>query len=320
MSSHKSFCVVIPIFNERECLPELLNRLGLVFEKFSARGVTSSVLFVDDGSSDNSLEILKVAAENLSWVNYASLSRNFGHQIAVTAGLDISTADVVGVMDADLQDPPEALVDLFEEIARGSDVAHARRRQRMGETRFKLFTATLFYRGLASISEIDLPKDVGDFRVMTRRVVDAFKCMPERDRYIRGMIPWIGFEQSIVEYDRDERFAGETKYPLWKMLKLALTATTSFSTKPLLLVTRVGFLVTALGFIGAFFLVVQKVFLDTVVPGFTTITVLIALFSGVQILSMGVVGVYIGKIFDQVKARPTYFLSEVNVDRETKDS
>jgi len=243
-------------------------------------------------------------------VKIISLSRNFGHQIAITAGIDLASGDYVAVIDGDLQDPPELIADMYRKALTGFDVVYGKRLKRAGETIFKKVTAAAFYRFLNYMCEIDIPTDTGDFRLMSRKVVDAFKQMRERHRFVRGMVPWLGFKSAPLEYDRAERFAGETKYPLSKMLAFATNAILSFSSKPLTMAIRLGFLTIFVGLIGATYMLYLKLFTSIPVPGLTAVLLSIVLFSGVQILLIGIVGEYISRIFEESKGRPLYLVAE----------
>ena len=304
-----SLTVVIPIFNEEECIDALFARLLGLRERMRARAELDFV-FVDDGSTDASPAMLGALADAQSFVKLISFSRNFGHQIAVTAGIDHADGDWVAVIDADLQDPPEVIADMLEMALHGYDVVFGQRRSRKGETALKKASATVFYRVLSRLCDIDIPVDTGEFRVMSRRVVVAMRKMRERHRFIRGMIPWIGFKSAPFAYDRDERFAGRTKYPLRKMLGFAANAILSFSATPLAIATRLGLVAVALGLAGAGYMLYLKLFTNIPVPGVTSILVAIALFSGVQILLIGLVGQYVARIFEEAKGRPLYVIAE----------
>ena len=301
--------VVVPVFNEEESIQETINRLDSVRDRCIA-AVEFEFVFVDDGSKDRSLELMREACTVRPYVKIVSLSRNFGHQIAITAGLDHATGDYVAVIDADLQDPPELIFEMYELALTGYDVVYGKRRRRAGETWFKKITAAVFYRLMRSMCEIDIPTDTGDFRIMSRRAVDAFKNMRERHRFIRGMVPWLGFKSAPLEYDRAERFAGETKYPLKKMVLFATNAILSFSSKPLTLAVRLGLLTIFAGMLGASYMLYLKLFTNIVVPGLTAILLTMVIFGGIQILLIGLVGEYIARIFDEVKGRPLYLIDE----------
>jgi dolichol-phosphate mannosyltransferase len=269
---------------------------------------------VDDGSTDRSMAILADEAAKDGAVKVLALSRNFGHQIAITAGLDHASGDAVVTMDADLQDPPELISDLAARWREGCDVVYARRRARHGEGLLKRASASVFYRLLGRVASVDIPRDTGDFRLMSRRAVQALRAMRERHRFVRGMSAWIGFTQGSVPFDRAPRAAGETKYGLGKMLRLAADAVVAFSWVPLRLALYVG--VAACGLCGTVVFVssLMWAFTDRVLPGWMSLTVLIVFLGAVQLLTVGIMGEYVGRILDEVKARPLYFLrSTINL-------
>lgn len=301
--------VVVPVFNEQESLPETISRLASIRESHRSE-VDLDLIFVDDGSSDLSLMMLRTASGQHGFIKVLALSRNFGHQIAITAGIDHAEGDYVAVIDADLQDPPELIIDMYRRAREGFDVVYGKRRSRAGETLLKKTTAAAFYRLIRYLCEIDIPADTGDFRVMSRRAVDAFKTMRERHRFVRGMVPWMGFRQVSLEFDRAERFAGVTKYPMKKMIAFAVNAVLSFSSKPLTLAIRAGLITILVGLTGGAYMLYLKLFTDIVVPGLTAILLTIVTFSGIQILLIGLVGEYIARIFEEVKGRPLYLISE----------
>ncbi len=301
--------VVVPVFNEEESLPETVRRL-LTLGEMLLPDADLELLFVDDGSKDNSLAILKGMAASQPNIKVIAFSRNFGHQIAITAGIDLAAGDHVAVIDADLQDPPELIEAMYRLALTGYDVVYGKRRSRAGETVFKRVSAAAFYRLFSYMCEMDIPTDTGDFRLMSRRVVEAFKQLRERHRFVRGMIPWVGFRAAPLEYDRDERYAGETKYPLRKMLAFATNAILSFSKKPLTLAIRLGFMTILVGVALGLYMLYLKLFTSIPVPGITAVLLSIVVFSGVQILLIGVVGEYIARIFEEVKGRPLYLVAE----------
>lgn len=309
--------VVVPDFNEQESIAETIRRL-LGLQATHQSDVDFEFVFVDDGSKDSSLAQLRAAADANPSIKVISLSRNFGHQIAITAGIDHAQGDFVSVIDADLQDPPELIYDMYQIARQGADVVYGQRRTRSGETAFKKATAAAFYRVLRYMCDIDIPADTGDFRLMSRRATDALKTMRERHRFVRGMVPWLGYKAVPLEYDRAERFAGETKFPLRKMMAFASNAILSFSSKPLTLAIRLGFITLLAGLLGGGYLVYLKLFTDKTVPGLTAVLLSIVLFSGIQIMLIGVVGEYIARIFDEVKGRPLYLVGEIiNLPRHT---
>jgi glycosyltransferase involved in cell wall biosynthesis len=310
MSREKSLLsIVIPVFNEEESITETVNRLQQLRADL-AQEINVELIFVDDGCMDRTLAHLRSFAEHNSNVKVISLSRNFGHQIAITAGIDLALGDYVAVIDGDLQDPPELIAEMYRKALTGFDVVYGKRRTRAGETIFKKVTAAVFYRLLNYMCEINIPTDAGDFRLMSRKVVDALKQMRERHRFVRGMVPWLGYKSVPLEYDRAERFAGETKYPLSKMLSFATNAILSFSSKPLTLAIRLGFVTICFGIFGGIYMLYLKLFTNTPIPGLTAILLSIVVFSGVQILLVGLVGEYIARIFEEIKGRPLYLVSE----------
>jgi len=301
--------IVIPVYNEQECLNELLERL-LALRTAMAAEVDINLIFVNDGSKDNSLVMLGQFAAQYSFVKVLSFSRNFGHQISLTAGLDHSNADYVAIIDADLQDPPELIRDMYEKAKQGFDTIYGQRRLRKGDSGFKKITAGLFYRILSKLCDVDIPKDTGDFRLINKKVLSGLKTMHEKHRFIRGMVPWLGFKSTPLLYDRDERFAGETKYPVSKMLKFALDAIFSFSSKPLKVATSLGMVMICVGMALAFFMLYIKLFTDKAVLGVTVMIWSVITIGGIQILMLGVIGEYIARIFEESKNRPLYIIEQ----------
>jgi dolichol-phosphate mannosyltransferase len=297
--------VVVPIYNEVETIPELHRRLVNALE-----GDDFELVLVDDRSTDGSWDELRAVAAKDPRVRLLRLSRNFGHQVAITAGLDAARGAAIVLMDGDLQDPPEAIPQLLEQWRAGYDVVYAIRAHRAGETRFKLFTARLFYRFMRRMAQVEIPEDAGDFRLLSRRAADAMRAMPERARFIRGMTSWIGFRQTGVEYRRDARYAGETKYPLRKMVRFAFDAVTSFSTAPLRMVSGLGLLMVVFCLAYLVYALVVRFATHSAVAGWTTVVVLLLLIGGIQMLSLGIVGQYIARIFEEAKARPLYLVDE----------
>lgn len=312
MSARRTLSLVIPIFNEEETIPELHGRLQAFL---AVLGETWEVVFVDDGSKDRSLPLLRemtIAEPNYRVISF---SRNFGHQIAITAGIDRAEGDAVVVMDADLQDPPEVVKEMLERWREGFDVVYGVRSKRHGESLFKRVTAAIFYRLLRAMLGFEVPVDAGDFRLMSRQVVIVLRSMRERHRFVRGMVAWIGFKQTRVLYERPERFAGETKYPLSKMLRFAVDGITSFSIIPVRLATWLGALcgLAAIGI--GLWATLQKLSGGYVVPGWATIMTMIALCSSAQLIMTGVLGEYVGRIYEEVKRRPLYTVAEhLNLD------
>ena len=323
--------IVIPCYNEEQVLPESIKRIQHVASLLQGGSPSSAdeqnlsinsstwgggqenkveteLLFVNDGSTDKTFELLQSFQSLYPNIRIINFARNFGHQTAVTAGMDASNGDAVVLMDSDLQDPPEVVLKMVELWQKGYDVVYATRTSRPGETRFKKTTASLFYRILNLLSDTKIPLDTGDFRLMDRKVVDALSAMPERERFIRGMVSWVGFKQISLPYERAERFAGKSKYPLGKMLSFALTGILSFSVKPLKLASLLGLACSALSFFGLVYALFAKFVLDTAVSGWTSLILAIVFIGGVQLFCTGVLGEYVGRIYKHVKERPLYIV------------
>lgn len=308
--------VVVPMYYEEGVAEECYKRLSKVMAN---NNYNYELVFVNDGSKDKTLEILNRIAQMDKNVKIINFSRNFGHQIAVTAGVDAALGDAIVIIDADLQDPPELITDMIALWNQGYDVVYAKRKKRQGETWFKLKTAKYFYKFLNSMSDIEIPKDTGDFRLIDRKVADAFIAMPEKNRFIRGMISWVGFNQIAIEYIRDERFAGETKYPLKKMIKFAKDGIIAFSSKPLRMITTLGLFSVVLSFIVLVYSLLSKFIGNNVTRGWTSLMVAITFFCGVQMLSLGIVGEYISRIYDEIKGRPLYIVKDkINFNENEK--
>lgn len=301
-----TFSVVVPIWNEEEVIPELYRRVVSIMDTTNA---TWELICVDDGSRDRSLELLLELHAKDPRVKVLQFSRNFSHQIAITAGADFAEGDAVIVMDADLQDPPEVVTRMIEKWREGYEVVYAVRTAREGETFFKLITATLFYRLLQRITDIHIPLDAGDFRLMDRRVVLAMRHLREQHRFMRGLSSWVGFRQIGIEYERAERFAGETKYPLRKMLRLATSAITGFSHVPLQLATYFGFTLATISLIGIVLTIILRLSGNNFFLGQATTLVSVLFLGGVQLIFLGIIGEYLGRIYDEVKQRPLYIVS-----------
>ena len=302
--------VIVPCYNEEPVIRETHRRLSGVLS--GIEGADYEILYVDDGCRDRTPLILRELSEEDARVRVIRLSRNFGHQIAVTAGLEHARGDAVVIIDADLQDPPEVIPEMVEAWREGADVAYGERTERAGETHFKLWTAKLFYRLINRVSKVEIPLDTGDFRLMGRGVVDALLAMPERDRFLRGMVAWVGYRQVPVRYARAARFAGESKYPLFKMLKFAADGVMSFSFAPLRLAVWTGFGAIGVAFVGIIYALVLRFFFDPShwVRGWTSLFVATLFLGGVQLLSLGIIGEYVGRIYGEVKGRPLYFVRE----------
>lgn len=302
--------LVIPVFNEAASLPELERRLTAFLSKLASVGDAWEVVFVDDGSKDTSRELLLELSRRESRFRIIGFSRNFGHQVAITAGMDRAEGEAVVVMDADLQDPPEVVSDMLDKFSAGFDVVYAIRNKRKGETWFKLLTAAAFYRIMRRVTGIQIPLDAGDFRLMSRAVVLTLRALREKHRFVRGMVAWVGFRQTAVLYDRDARFAGETKYPLRKMLQFALDGITSFSILPLRIATWLGAAAGVLAVLFGTWAVAVKVTGGYTVPGWTTIMIAVALGSSAQLLMTGILGEYVGRIYEEIKRRPLYIVEQ----------
>ena len=299
--------LVLPVFNEEEVIPALLGRLETLLDRLPLR---TEVIFVDDGSVDGSARLLREAVQRDPRLRLLSLSRNFGHQPAITAGLDHANGDAVVVMDADLQDPPEVVAELVTRWQQGFDVVHARRRRRAGETWMKLVTARAFYRLFAALSPVPTVPDSGDFRLMSRRVVLAMRGLEESHRFLRGLVAWVGFRQTVVEYDRPERAAGRTKFPFTRMTRFAMDGITSFSTAPLRLATYLGLLVGLVAVGVAAWAAWDHFVAHRTIQGWTSLIVVVSLIGAVQFVLIGIVGAYVGRIYEEVKRRPLYIVSE----------
>jgi polyisoprenyl-phosphate glycosyltransferase len=309
-SARPTFSIVVPIWNEEAVIPELYRRIVQIMDAATAGGhSTWELICVDDGSRDRSLQLLLELHAKDSRVKVLHFSRNFSHQIAITAGADFAEGDAVIIMDADLQDPPETVLRMIERWREGYEVVYAVRTSREGETFFKLWTASIFYRLLQRITDINIPLDAGDFRLMDRRVVLTMRHLREQHRFMRGLSSWVGFRQIGVEYERAERFAGETKYPLRKMLRLATSAITGFSHVPLQLATYVGFALASVSLIGILITIILRLSGSSFFTGQATTLVSVLFLGGVQLIFLGIIGEYLGRIYDEVKQRPLYIVS-----------
>jgi polyisoprenyl-phosphate glycosyltransferase len=306
-ASVPKYSVIAPVFNEHECLPEFYKRIRAVMDSTKS---SWELLLVDDGSTDGSTQVILDLAKKDERVSPLIFARNFGHQIAVTAGMDHASGEAVIVIDADLQDPPEVILDLIAKWKEGYQVAYAVRRKREGESWFKLTSASFFYRLIYRITDVKIPLDTGDFRLLDRAVVDALGSMRERHRFLRGMAAWVGFRQVGVPYDRKERFAGHTKYPLRKMLILAVNAITGFSYFPLQLATYIGFIAAGISIIAIPIVAILRLASSEAFLGQATTLVAVLFLGGVQLICLGILGEYIGRIYDEVKGRPLYILNQ----------
>lgn len=310
--------VVVPVYNESAVISAFYERASTTLS--ALEGLEHELVFVDDGSSDDSYDQLTELARADPHVRVIKFSRNFGHQVAITAGVDRAAGDCVVVIDADLQDPPEVIGDMVQKWREGYDVVYGERGQRDGEGYLKLLTASVFYRALGRVAGINIPPDVGDFRLMSRRAVNELRRLREKDRFVRGLVSWIGFRQTGVTYRRDARYAGETKYPYRKMIKFALDGLTSFSTVPLKVATWLGYLASFLAFAYLASVFVQKWVLGNTVQGWATTMVAMLFLGGVQLICLGIIGEYVGRIFNETKLRPMYIIEEVVGETSANES
>ena len=309
----KLLSIIIPIYNEEQIIPELYKRLSE-----SAQKITSDyeLIFINDGSKDLSLlELIKISDQDKK-VFFINFSKNFGHQIAVTAGIDHCNGDAVVIIDGDLQDPPELIPEMYKKHKEGYEVVYAQREKREGETYFKKKTAQLFYRTLRKITSIDIPLDTGDFRLIDRKIVEALRKMPEQNKFLRGQIAWLGFNQTAILFNRDKRKYGKSGYPLSKMLKFALDGITGFSDKPLENVSRLGFIISGLSFVIILYAIFSHFFLKQTITGWTSLIISCMFIGGVQLISIGVIGEYIARINKNILNRPLYLIKETNIKKQ----
>jgi len=310
----KKVSVVIPMYYEEEVAKECYNRIKSNLEEIE--NYDYEIVFVNDGSKDRTLEILEEIAKENSKVKVISFSRNFGHQAAVTCGLKFVTGDCTVIIDADLQDPPELIKDMLKLWEEGNEVIYAKRKKREGESTFKLFTAKMFYKVLNGLSEVEIPKDTGDFRLADKKIIDVINSLPEHNKFLRGLFSWVGFKQTPFEYERKERFAGQTKYPLKKMLKLAGDGIIGFSNKPIRIIGTIGVVSVFLSFFILLYSIISNIFnFNYAVEGWTSIMVAITFFAGVQLISVWIMSEYIARIYDESKGRPQYIVDKkINID------
>ena len=306
--------VIVPIYNEEQIISELYNRLQSTVSQISK---SYELIFVNDGSKDQSLKELLKLSEQDPRVFYINFSRNFGHQIAVTAGLDASNGKAVVIIDGDLQDPPELITDLYAKYKEGYEVVYAKRKERKGESAFKKVTAKIFYRTLKRITAIEIPLDTGDFRLIDRKVVNYLNQMPEQNKFLRGDIAWLGFKQTEVLFNRDTRKYGKTGYSLGKMLRFAMDGITSFSDKPLQVVTKTGFAISFVSFVIILYAIYSHFILDRTITGWTSLIISSMFIGGVQLISIGVIGEYISRINKNVLKRPLYIVEKTNCEKST---
>lgn len=304
--------IVIPIYNEEQNIKLLYNRLMTVAEDLH---VAYEIIFVNDGSQDNSIDYIKALCIVNNHVKYIDFSRNFGHQIAVTAGMEFANGQAIVIIDADLQDPPELITKMYSKLQAGYQVVYAKRRIRKGESLMKRLTAHFFYRLLARITDIPIPLDAGDFRIMDRKVVEVLKGMPEQQKFLRGQVAWVGFNQAFVEYDRDERYGGKTGYSYRKMLCFALDGITSYSNLPLKFATASGFLVSGIAFLVMLYALYSRFILRDYVQGWTSIILSVLFLGGIQLVCFGIIGEYISRISSNIRNRPLYVINESNIKK-----
>jgi polyisoprenyl-phosphate glycosyltransferase len=302
---HPVYSLVIPIYNEEAVLPVLLRRLDALLDRLDG---PAEAIFVDDGSRDTGPIVLEAKARADKRYRFIKLSRNFGHQIAITTGMDRAAGDAIIVMDADLQDPPEVVLEMAAKWKEGYQVVYAERLSREGESRFKRLTADMFYRLIGKLSDVEIPRNVGDFRLVDRKVLDCFRAMPERDRFVRGMFAWLGFSQTVVQFHRPARAAGETKYSLTKMVRLALNGVISFSDAPLRLALWVGMAVSAMAMLYGAWVFSLWLLHATLAPGWTSTIIVTAFLCGANMMMTGIMGLYVGRIYSEVKGRPLYIV------------
>jgi polyisoprenyl-phosphate glycosyltransferase len=302
--------VVIPVFNEENNLSVLLERLVN-----SVTSITNQyeIIFVNDGSKDKSLSIIKEFSRTNPQIKYIDFSKNFGHQLAVFAGLEHAQGNSIVIIDADLQDPPELIVDLYTKLQQGYDVVFAQREQRIGESWHKLMTAKFFYRFINRLSDVEIPLDTGDYRIITKKIRDIIVSMPERNKFLRGQIAWVGFNQTFITYKRDERYSGNTNYSYSKMFAFAFDGITAFSNLPLRLATYLGFIVSTIAFAVILYTLYQKYINNNVVQGWSSLMISILFLGGVQLICLGIIGEYLSRIMDNVKQRPLYIIRDSNI-------
>ncbi len=305
---------IVPSYNEEKNVPLIYERLTKVLSQINPN---YEIIFINDSSKDNTLSVIKTIAQEDSHVKYISFSRNFGHQIAVSAGIDLCKGNAVVIIDADLhQDPPELILEMYEKYKEGYKVVYARRKTREGETWFKKATAKIFYRILAAMTSIEIPVDVGDFRLIDKVVVKQLKNMPEKSKYLRGQISWIGYKQTFVEYHRDARIYGKTNYPLKKMIRLALDGITAFSDKPLKMASAIGIISAIIALLAIIYALLSHFIFDSSVSGWTSLIISVLFIGGVQLITIGIIGEYIARINNDVRNRPLYIIEEQNIEDE----
>ncbi len=315
MEEKKLVTILVPVYNEQEVLPMLYDRLKKLMDENSKYDF--EILFVNDGSKDNSLQIMQELRKEDKRVCYLNLSRNFGKETGMIAGLDYSKGDAVIIIDADLQDPPELITEMLKYWEEGYDDVYAKRRSRKGETWLKKFTSTMYYKVLQAFTKIQIQKDTGDFRLLDRRCVEALKSMRESQRYTKGLFSWIGYNKKEILYDRDPRAAGTTKWNYKKLVDLSIDGITSFTTSPLRWSAIIGIIVSIIGFIYMIYIIIKTIVSGVDVPGYASTMVVILFLGGIQLIFLGVIGEYLGRAFYETKGRPLYFIERYNEEKET---
>lgn len=304
----KTITIIIPIFNEEKNIPVLFSRLEKV--RNTIQNLKFRYLFINDGSNDKSFDILTEISLNNSSVSVISFTRNFGHQNALSCGLEHSDSDYIVTIDSDLQDPPELIIEMYNLITNDFDIVYAQRKKRDGESFFKLISAKLFYKVINNLCDLKIPPNTGDYRLITKRVLTEFKKYKEKHKFIRGLIPWLGFKSAPVFFNRDKRFSGKSKYNLSRMLNFAFDAIFSFSIKPIEYISRIGFFLIIISSFYGLFILYKKIILNEIIPGFTPIFLAIIFFGGFNLLFLGIIGHYVAKIFEQTKNRPNYIVDK----------
>jgi len=312
----KIVTLIVPVYCEEEVIEECYRRIKSVMDSLTNYGY--ELIFINDGSTDNTLNILKNIVAQDKRVKIINFSRNFGHQIAITAGLDKAESDAAIIIDADLQDPPELIPEMIKKWEEGYKIVYARRVTRKGERKFKLWSASIFYWVLKKLTDIKIPLNTGDFRLIDKRVVRELRKIKEKNRFVRGLSSWVGFQQVGIEYEREKRFAGKTKYPIKKMISFALDGILSFSQKPLKIALNIGFISILLGIVMIIYVFIGKIFFPAItMPGWASILIAVVFFGGVQLFTIGIIGEYIGRIYDETKNRPLYIIEdEVNFEKK----
>lgn len=307
--------VIVPVYNEEKNLLPLFERL---VSSLGGVGKQFEIIYINDGSRDNTITIIKNLASQYEFVKFINFSRNFGHQIAVSAGLDMCSGSEAVIIDADGQDPPELIPEMYKKLIEGYEIVYARRNKRKGESIFKKLTAKLFYRMLSSITSIDIPLDTGDFRIIKRKVIEQINKMPEKQKFLRGQMAWLGFRQTYVEYNRDERLSGKTGYTVRKMMRLATDGVTSFSNFPLRLATISGFLCAFAGFLLILYTLYSRFILKDYEKGWSSLMITIVFLGGIQLIGIGIIGEYISRIYDNIRNRPLYIIDDTNIEKSDK--